>query len=319
MQLLARRAQLLAMLRRLNPNIGARNRRARRVRWRGVRFYAGRLRGILAGWSRSSWDATLGRMFAGLRRLLVQAAATRQIDLAQLWTDFYAYLARHTPRRRTPTPTPPQRQPAPNVPFRGMSPAERAALAAALGMAAGAARAQPRQAPRRPARPATPSTARSTPRPSTRNPRPAMAVPVRPAVRPPRGSRPMSAPAQADAQQVTHASWEAAMAALHDSVATYTIPDDGTGVLDVDSFISSIGGFMIGLSGVLDQVRDHLAEGPTNHVVVEQLGEFSIATAAMAGDAAEVYEQWRNNEDNAHDLRRAEGEIQQAHLFNVNA
>ncbi len=127
----------------------------------------------------------------------------------------------------------------------------------------------------------------------------------------------MTAPAQADAQEVTHASWEAALSALTDSVASYQIPDDGTGVLDVDSFISSIGGFMNGFAAVLDAVGSELSEGPTNVVVVEQLSEFSTAISAMAGDAAQVYEAWRTNEDNAHDLRRAEGEIQRAELFNV--
>jgi hypothetical protein len=126
----------------------------------------------------------------------------------------------------------------------------------------------------------------------------------------------MTAPAH-DAQSVTHHTWEAALAALNDNVASYQIPDDNTGVLDVDSFIGSIGGFMLGLSQVCDQVGAYLAEGPTNQVVVEQLAEFATATAAMASDASQVYEAWRNNEDNAHDLRRAEGEIQQAHLFNV--
>ncbi len=124
---------------------------------------------------------------------------------------------------------------------------------------------------------------------------------------------------QQDAQEVTHAAWEAALSTLNDSVATYEIPDDGNGVLDVDSFIASIGGFMIGFAGVLDQVGAYLAEGPTNQVVVEQLAEFSTAISAMGGDAAQVYESWRNNEDNAHALRRAEGEINQAHLFNVGA
>jgi hypothetical protein len=120
-----------------------------------------------------------------------------------------------------------------------------------------------------------------------------------------------------DAQEVTHPTWEAALSALQDSVATYEIPDDGTGVLDVDSFIASIGGFMNGYSSVLDQVAAYLAEGPTNAVVVEQLAEFSAAISAMASDAAQVYEMWRTNEDNAHDLRRAEGEINGAELFNV--
>ncbi len=124
--------------------------------------------------------------------------------------------------------------------------------------------------------------------------------------------------ANADAQEVTHAAWEGPLTALQESVVTYEIPDDGTGVLDVDSFIASIGGFMVGFAEVLDSVAEYLADGPTNVLVVEQLKEFSGAVAAMGNDAAEVYQQWRTNEDNAHDLRRAEGEIQRAELFNVN-
>lgn len=305
---LARRAQLLAMLRQLNPSFGQRQHRRR---WRGVRYYTRRALAPIFRLSRSSWDATLGRLFVGLRRLLVAAAAKRRVDLGQLWRDFYSYLARFTPRRRArPVPQPPPRAAGPTLPFRGMDPAQRAAVAATLGMGAGATSAR-RPPTRRPARPATPARAA---RPSTR---PAMAVPTRPAVRTPRGTRPMAVAAQADAQEVTHPTWEAALSALNDAVATYQIPDDGTGVLDVDSFISSIGGFMNGLSTVLDSVGSELSEGPTNHVVVEQLAEFSTAITAMAGDAAQVYEAWRTNEDNAHDLRRAEGEIQRAELFNV--
>lgn len=122
----------------------------------------------------------------------------------------------------------------------------------------------------------------------------------------------------ADATEVRHPAFEAALSALQDNIGGYTIPDDGTGVLDVDALIASIGGFMHGAAGVLTQLAEYLAEGPTNQVVVDQLNEFSGAIHAMGGDAGEVYEAWRNNEDNAHDLRRAEGEINQAALFNVN-
>jgi hypothetical protein len=127
----------------------------------------------------------------------------------------------------------------------------------------------------------------------------------------------MATNAAPDATEVRHPAWEAALSALQDQVASYQIPDDGTGVLDVDAFIASIGGFMNGSAGVLEQVAEYLSEGPTNQVVVDQLREFAGAIYAMSGDASEVYEAWRNNEDNAHDLRRAEGEIQQAQLFNV--
>lgn len=280
-----RRAQVLARLRRLNPAFGARTAHARR--WRGIRYYR-----------------------------------------AQLARRIYAHLANsapHHPPSPATTPQPAQPSPqqapprqAPTAPFRGMPAEERAAVAAALGMAAGA---RPRQAPQPPRprprpRPAPPVTAR--PRPSTRTPRPAMAVPRRPAMPTPRGTRPMTTSTQSDAQEVTHAAWEAALSALNDSVATYSIPDDGTGVLDVDAFISSIGGFMNGFAGVLDQVGGYLAEGPTHQVVVEQLAQFSLAVSAMAADAGEVYDQWRTNPDNEHDIRRAEGEINRAELFNVN-
>lgn len=304
MYALARRAQLLARLRRLNPAFGQRP--PQRRRWRGARYYTRRV-----------WDASLGRLFVSIRRMLIAAAHNRRLNLAQLWRDFYAFLAQHIPHRHPRAVPVPPRAAGPTLPFRGMTPAQRAAVAATLGMGAGATAASPRRPPpRRPARPVTPATARAA-RPSTRTPRPAMAVPTRSAVRTPRGTRPMVATAQADAQEVTHPTWEAALAALNDSVANYQIPDDGTGVLDVDAFISSIGGFMNGFAGVLDQVGAYLGEGPTNQVVVEQLAEFATAITAMGGDAAQVYEAWRTNEDNAHDLRRAEGEINRAELFNV--
>lgn len=131
----------------------------------------------------------------------------------------------------------------------------------------------------------------------------------------------MSQAVQSDAQSVTHPAWEAALSALHDSVATYEIPDDGTGVLDVDAFIASIGGYVNGLAGVLAAIADRLGGGqtPIAPVVAEVLADFAGALQVMSGEAGEVYQQWVDNEDNAHDLRRARGEIPGANLFNVSA
>lgn len=124
---------------------------------------------------------------------------------------------------------------------------------------------------------------------------------------------------EADATEVRHPAFEASLEALHDNIGNYEIPDDGTGVLDVDNLIGSLGGFMNGVADVLSGLGTNLSEGPTHAVVVEALADFARSIHAMGGDAGEVYEAWRTNEDNAHDLRRAEGEIAQAHKFNVNA
>jgi hypothetical protein len=120
-------------------------------------------------------------------------------------------------------------------------------------------------------------------------------------------------------EEVRHWRWEAALDALQDHVGAWTIPDDGTGVLDVDSFISSIGGYVQDLAGVMGQLGEQFSSGetPIAPVVGETLADFAGALGTMAGEAAEVHERWQGNEDNAHDLRRARGEIPGAHLFNV--
>lgn len=286
------------------------------------------------------WAAVIRRRTAGAARAVaLLLSASRQARTLEALRTLDPTFGRPGAQ-----PFPPRPGVAP--PMRGMSPGQQAAVAAAFGIATAARRApapsrapapagsmyahahpvrtQTGQAPARrpasPVRPAPPARTGTTarPRPSTRNPRPAMAVPPRPPVRTPRGPRTMSqAAVQQDGVSITHRAWEAAMSALLDQVASYEIPEDNTGVLDVDSFIGSIGGFMLGFSGVLDTVGGYLAEGPTNAVVVSQLAEFSIAISAMSADAAQVYESWRTNEDNAHDIRRAEGEIANAHLFNV--
>lgn len=116
-----------------------------------------------------------------------------------------------------------------------------------------------------------------------------------------------------------HPTWEAAAAALTDSVQGWEIPDDGTGVLDTDAFIASIGGYMNALAAVLDDRAEYLGGGdtPVATSVGEQLVEFANSLRLMAGDADAVYEEWRNNDQNAHDLARAEGEVPRADLFNV--
>ncbi|MEU7591256.1 hypothetical protein AB0A95_33790 [Micromonospora sp. NPDC049230] len=122
-----------------------------------------------------------------------------------------------------------------------------------------------------------------------------------------------------DDGEIKHAAWEAAAEALHDNIATWSIPDDGTGVADTDTFIASISGFLNAFAGVLDDLVPTLGggESPVAAVVADQLQEFSGGLRAMAGDAGEVYEAWATNEDNDHDLRRANGDVSHAELFNV--
>lgn len=122
-----------------------------------------------------------------------------------------------------------------------------------------------------------------------------------------------------DGTEIRHWRWDAAHDALQDHVAAWTIPGDGTGVLDTDSFIASIGGYVVGLAAVLAQLGEDFGSGetPIAPVVGETLADFAASLAVMAGEAAAVHERWQTNEDNAHDLRRAHGEIPGAHLFNV--
>lgn len=116
-----------------------------------------------------------------------------------------------------------------------------------------------------------------------------------------------------------HPSWEAAVAALQDNVQGWEIPDDGTGVLDTDAFIGSIGAFLNAFAAVLDDRAEYFGGGetPIATSVGETCAEFANSLRAMAGDADQVYEEWRTNDDNAHDLRRAEGDVPRPELFNV--
>jgi hypothetical protein len=122
-----------------------------------------------------------------------------------------------------------------------------------------------------------------------------------------------------DGSEIRHWRFEHALDTLQDQVGGWQIPDDGTGVLEVDSFIASIGGYVNGLAGVLAQLGEQFGSGetPIAPVVGETLTDFASALDVMAGEAAEVYQRWTDNEDNAHDLRRARGEVPGAHLFNV--
>lgn len=122
-----------------------------------------------------------------------------------------------------------------------------------------------------------------------------------------------------DGSEIRHWRWDAAHDALNDQVGGWTIPDDGTGVLDTDAFIASISGYVAGLAGVLAQLGEDFGSGetPIAPVVGETLADFAASLAVMADEAAAVHERWQSNEDNAHDLRRAHGEIPGAHLFNV--
>jgi hypothetical protein len=122
-----------------------------------------------------------------------------------------------------------------------------------------------------------------------------------------------------EATEVRHWRWEGALDALQDQVGGWEIPPDGSGVLDTDSFIASIGGYVQGLAGVLGQLGEQFGSGetPIAPVVGETLADFAAALGVMSAEAAEVHQRWTENDDNAHDLRRARGEIPGAHLFNV--
>lgn len=124
-----------------------------------------------------------------------------------------------------------------------------------------------------------------------------------------------------DTDEIRHHAWEAAADALRDQVGGWVIPEDGTGVLDTDAFIASIGGYVAGLGRVLGELAERLATGetPIAPIVGEVWADFAGALAGMSAEAGEVYAQWTTNEDNAHDLRRAHGEIPGASLFNVSA
>lgn len=124
-----------------------------------------------------------------------------------------------------------------------------------------------------------------------------------------------------DDAEIRHWAWEQAMDALRDQVGGWVIPDDGTGVLDTDSFIASIGGYVGGLGEILGRLAEELGGGqtPIAAVVGEAWADFATALGVMSAEAAEVYARWTDNEDNAHDLRRARGEIKGAELFNVSA
>jgi hypothetical protein len=125
--------------------------------------------------------------------------------------------------------------------------------------------------------------------------------------------------AAGDVGAIRHSAWEAAMDALRDHAGAWTIPDDGSGVLDTDAYLASIGGYVGALGGVLEQLAERLGGGqtPIAPVVGEALGDFAVALGVMSEEAEVVYRQWTENEDNAHDLRRARGEIPGAELFNV--
>lgn len=121
--------------------------------------------------------------------------------------------------------------------------------------------------------------------------------------------------------EVRHWRWEAALDQLRDQVGGWVIPEDGAGVLDTDAFIASIGGYVGGLAGVLGRLAEELGGGqtPIAAVVGETLADFAGSLEVMSAEAGQVYQQWTDNDDNRHDLRRARGEIPGAHLFNVGA
>lgn len=122
-----------------------------------------------------------------------------------------------------------------------------------------------------------------------------------------------------EAGEIRHWAFEASLDALRDHVGAWTIPDDGTGVLDTDALIASIGGYIAGVAAQLAGLADRLGGGqtPIAAVVGEVLDDFAASLTVMAGEAGEAYRLWTENDDNAHDLRRARGEIPRADLFNV--
>ncbi len=114
-----------------------------------------------------------------------------------------------------------------------------------------------------------------------------------------------------------HPSVEAVLEVLHTQIGAYEIPDDLSGVTDVDSLLGSLGALLEGAGQPLGVLADRFAGSPVHAVVVEALADFSGALAAMGAAAGEVHERWQDNPDNDHDLRRARGEVRNAALFNV--
>ena len=117
--------------------------------------------------------------------------------------------------------------------------------------------------------------------------------------------------------QARHPAVEAVLDAAHTHIAAYAIPDDLTGVRDVDSLVGSLGPLMEGIGASLTGLAAVFGESPVHASVVEMLGEFAGSFSTMADSAGEVYAEWRDNPDNAHDRRRAFGQIPRASLFNV--
>lgn len=128
-----------------------------------------------------------------------------------------------------------------------------------------------------------------------------------------------TAPAGGGTDVALHPAMESALEAVREHVGGWRIADDGTGVADTDAFLGSLGGFVAGVGELLDVLADYLGEGdnPVAPTVAEQLRQFDVALVGMANQAVDVYRAWRDDDDNAHDLRRASGEVGGAHLFNV--
>lgn len=121
------------------------------------------------------------------------------------------------------------------------------------------------------------------------------------------------------AGQSQHAAVDAVLDAVHSQVAAYSIPDDLTGVLDVDSMIGSLAPLMEGTGAALGALAETFGSSPVHTSVVELLADFAGSFGVMAEEARSVHAQWRGNPANDHDLRRASGEIPRAALFNVPA
>lgn len=118
--------------------------------------------------------------------------------------------------------------------------------------------------------------------------------------------------------QTLHPAAEAVEDAARTHLGAYTIPDDLTGVLDVDALLGSLSQLMEGIGGSFTALAEHgFGDGPVHASVVELLIAFAGSFTAMAETATEVHAEWASNPDNDHDLRRARGEIPRASLFNV--
>ena len=123
-------------------------------------------------------------------------------------------------------------------------------------------------------------------------------------------------------REATHPAIIAVMETISEQIANYAIPEQGeshedNSILDVDSFLGSLGALREHLGLAFVSVAETFDEGPVFHTVCEALRECGGADVNMADELEGVHTEWQNNPENAHDLARGRGEIVGAELFNV--